>query len=550
LTQLLVVATETADDALRSQLFSVLGSLDAMAAVPVLVRPAVNEPTTDAGVAARKALLQIVGRIPERWEAELYLQREARAALAGNPVGDVDEQGRVQIWQWDDATKTGRPLSLLASDASLLVAARLAGELHRLAIDDPAFQQLYLLTRLHTDKTLAGLDQPLSQGAGTAHDEAVAAGPHVVEAVLEDAVAQDLTAAAIAAIEVLGETGDERLLQSAGGRPRRLGLALRHPDRRVRFAATEAIRAIDPQFPFPGSSFLPEALAYFASSHGSRRVLIAHPRIDYGQTLAGMAAELGFEADTAQTGRQALLLAQQNPDYEFVLVSDSISRPAVSEFLQQLRRDPISSRLPVGLMARRENFLSMERVTDGDRLTEVFPRPHSASVMTEQVARLLARAGRDATGYDERMSQATAALEHLAHLATNERTYGFYDLFRYQDAIERALETPALAAKAARVLGALGSPSAQQALVTMASQHARPLANRQAASEAFAEAVQRRGLLLTRSEILMQYDRYNTSRNLDPETQQLLASLLDAIEAPSQSARLATSHGPPVQDEP
>jgi hypothetical protein len=71
----------------------------------------------------------------------------------------------------------------------------------------------------------------------------------------------------------------------------------------------------------------------------------------------------------------------------------------------------------------------------------------------------------------------------------------------------------------------------------LASQPGRPLEDRQAAAEAFADAVQRRGLLLTRSEILLQYDRYNRSESLDAGTQQVLGQILDAIEAPSQAAK-------------
>ena len=69
----------------------------------------------------------------------------------------------------------------------------------------------------------------------------------------------------------------------------------------------------------------------------------------------------------------------------------------------------------------------------------------------------------------------------------------------------------------------------------MASQPGRPLAHRQAAAAGFAQAVERRGIMLTSDEILIQYDKYNRSRIQDAETQQVLASILDAIELPAQA---------------
>jgi hypothetical protein len=95
----------------------------------------------------------------------------------------------------------------------------------------------------------------------------------------------------------------------------------------------------------------------------------------------------------------------------------------------------------------------------------------------------------------------------------------------------------------ANVMSLLGTPRAQSALVDFASQHSRPLADRQAAAAAFGGAVKARGLLLTKVQIAEQYARYNASELLDKETQAVLGSVLDAIEAP------AVARGEFVKDE-
>ena len=78
-------------------------------------------------------------------------------------------------------------------------------------------------------------------------------------------------------------------------------------------------------------------------------MLVVHPLAAEAQKLAGLAAELGYEADVATNGRHGFELAVHSPDYEFVLIHSRIERPSVDELLAQLRRDRRTSLLPVGL---------------------------------------------------------------------------------------------------------------------------------------------------------------------------------------------------------
>src|SRR5262249_41367984 len=147
-----------------------------------------------------------------------------------------------------------------------------------------------------------------------------------------------------------------------------------------------------------------------------------------------------------------------------------------------------------------------------------------------QVQRLLENVGRNAISNEERQRHAAAALAWLSRLAENQSTYSFYDLVRQVPQAERALYSGSVPQPAAEGLGFIGSPRAQQTLVTFASQNARPLADRQAAAKAFRHAVDRRGLLLYDADIDLQYDRYNQSSSLDAGTQQVLGDVLDVIE--------------------
>ncbi|MBL7042667.1 MAG: hypothetical protein ISR77_28790 [Pirellulaceae bacterium] len=528
-------ALESPDEGLRVQVMTVLGQFEKPQAVKLLVGPYLSGDSSPAiRQAAGQAIVRIVGEAPTRHDVEQYLYRRAKAYYEGELPGRPDHEYRVKMWRWDQKQKTSVPRRYIAADASLLMAARLANDLHKVAPDNVDFRRLFLLANLDFAKIDAGLEYPLPKDEDSAYGSASAAGVEAVEDVLAYAIEHGHVVAAIAAAEVLGDLGDVNLVFSDDGKPRSLASALRHGDRRLRMAAANAIMKFDPKRPYPGSSHLPEALGYVIRTVGSRRALIVHPRIEKSQTLVGMLNQIGFEADPARTGREAFLMAAKNPDYGFMLVSDGINYPDANKTIQMFRRDPRTSRLAIGLMAREERIKWAERIAELDPLVNSFPRPHNASLMAFQTSQLLDLAGRELVGDQERVEQAAAALDYLTRMAENREDYAFYDVYRQQDAIQSAFFAPELSAKAARLMGLLGSSQAQLALVTLASQHARPLAERKAAAQGFELAVQRRGLLLTRDDIRLQYDRYNQSETLDAGTQQVLAHILDAIEAPSK----------------
>ncbi len=342
--------------------------------------------------------------------------------------------------------------------------------------------------------------------------------------------------AAIAVVEILAEVGDASLLEDPTGKPRPLALALLDANRRVRFAAAQTIVGWSPDKAYPGSSRLPEVLGFLAATGGRRRVLVGHPRLDIARTVAGHIAQLGFEVDTVNTGRQAILQAVDSPDYAFAIFSDALDGPRFSDFVQQLRKDPRTAALPIGLAVREVNQQCADWLAAEDPLTLTFGLPLQMDEAAYEARRLLAAAGRAQMPQTERLQQAGFALEALAQYAERAEDYPFYDVFRQQQQLHQALATPELSARAARVLGYLGTPDAQKRLVQFASEPSRPLPDRRAAVEAFKVAVQRRGLLLTRGDAMHQYELYNQSENLDQATQQILGLILDAMEAPLQTA--------------
>lgn len=531
----LIGALETSDARLRTQVIRTLGTIRAREAVRHLVGPfAMPGGEAEVRQAAGWALGQIVGDVPSERDVEIFLDRQARKFYEGALPAAVDYEDMITVWRWDEQSKSPVSLRVPAKDAAIVEAAKLARQLYAIAPDNGDYLRLFLLTNLEAGVVTGTLMQPLPGSQASIFAVAAAAGAEVVEDTFEHAIGDDRALAAVAAAAVLGEIGDASLLQSSGGQPRALAKALRHGDRRLRFAAADAIMRIDPQQPYAGSSFLAETLAFAARTVGSRRALVVHPRLSRARDLVGLLAQIGYESDAVSTGRDAFRLAARNPDFEFVLLSDSTDRPSVSETIDWFRRDPRTSKLPIAVIAREENLRESRLLAERDPLLLAFPQPRTASGMKFPLVQLMDAIGRGHVGYDERLDQASVALDHFQYLAKSPHIYHFYDLHRHEQAIETALGTPSLSEKASAVLGLLGSPGAQRALVTLASQHARPLSERKAALDGFATAVEAHGVLLTSSEILRQYETYNQSERLDAETQQILGAILDVIEKPAK----------------
>jgi hypothetical protein len=269
------------------------------------------------------------------------------------------------------------------------------------------------------------------------------------------------------------------------------------------------------------------------TTSGADRALVAHPRSSDAQTLVGYLNELGYEGYAAHTGRKLVELALADGDYDFLIVSDAIDGPPLKEVVQWLRRDYRTAGRPIGVMARGDDLFRLRTNFADDPLTLVFPRLSSTETAAVEVDRLIDLAGRNRITRDERLAMATAALAALAELAKSPAALTLFDLRRHEPALAAALANPVLTQPAARVLGILGTPKSQTALVDFASQNTRPLASRQAAAAAFDSAVKTRGLNLTQAQIKTQYDRYNASATLDTPTQQVLGAILDSIEAPA-----------------
>lgn len=488
---------------------------------------------------AQQALTELAGRLPTASQGATYLEKQAHDYLAGRVdlprgrrlAGEPNVPLVIDLWYWDAARQTSVAQAFSPEQARTRLAAEAAAAAARLTSPDAptyyARQRTHLssgLDVLPDDLTLAEVRAQFSD----ATQQMLAADSRLLLDVLDESLKYRLTQAAAWACNLLAEQGGPAPF-ATGGQPNALIRALADPDRQVRFAALDAVMRRKPAGRFAGSSQVPIAVAWFVAGSGVPRAVAAASSLEEAARLAGLAAELGYDIDTATDGATLLDVATRSGGVELILLDSTLLAPRPIDMIPLLRNDPRTAGLPVALVIvpGEEDFYA--RTLNRDRLTGAIIRPHSSQALQFQMGQLWRSAGYRPTDPAQRMAQAQAAVGWALELAqTGQRVF---NLERLLDPLSQALFVPELNDDAARALALIGNPEAQRTLVDFASQNLLPLDSRQAAAAAFCQSASRWGLLLTSGQLQLQYDRYNASEFLDRETQNMLSSILDCLES-------------------
>jgi hypothetical protein len=461
---------------------------------------------------------------------ERFYQR-AQEYLLGRGKIAGGRLGQVTIWRWDVNTNRLVGSEVTTATAMRIIAAERAADLYEIRPNSNRNRQMYLLTQLEAAKRIAGptlrvdVEALLRRFPGTNAAE--------IEAVLAEAIRLKLIPAATACCELLGEIGTAELIYGASGQPRALVRAMLLGDRHLQYAAFQAISNLNPQQAFAGSSYMLLMAVYLASSENRSAALVGHVRSDIAQLYAGTLKSLGMSGKTVTNSRDFFREAVADPDLEALLITDTLDQPNYAELIQQLRNDLRTKRIPIALLYRNtESKVRLQRLVGSDPFFIALPISLEPEFIGSQITRLRQLADPWPISNLDRRRHSIAAVDWLARIAGDRETYNFYDLGSYQDELTRLLYLPGFADPASQILTQLGTPAAQRELINFASQNGLPLEDRKKAVEAFARAVENGStLLLTRGEILRQYDRYNASENEPESTQLILGSILDAIES-------------------
>lgn len=515
------------DEAQRKLVLDALGYVESPAADAPLYAAAFL-PTSSPAVrdAAAGAIVRRRQALPKPIEAAAQIYLEARHAYLARPLAGSD--AKRAVWRWDAAAK--KPVQSVVSQraAALDRAANLARTAAKIADDDPHALLLASAASLESklDAVTDGPDslrvamQWMTDNKPTADD---------LQRLLEFTVEHQHTSAAAAVVRLLAAKAGPKALESFGGKPSLLVRTVTSSDRRLRFVALEAIVSLDPQHAFAGSSAVAEALGYFAGASGARKALVVDTSPARGRDVAGILSGLGYQSDAVTDARSVVRLVSADADYELVLMYRTFLDPVLGQLLAQLRADPRTARLPVAVYCEPDDVEPTRSKLRQDSFAAAVYQPRMSETLATQLAELQQASAGSLVPAAERAAQAQWALTTIGKLLqSGNRVFTTRSM---EPALVAAAWNPAVSKAATTALGLLGSAAAQRTLVEVASSEALPLDVRQTAAKAFCDSVFKHNILLTTSEVLRQYDRYNASEGADLPTQELLAAMLDAVEA-------------------
>jgi hypothetical protein len=539
---------ERADPEFMVEAIRALAEMRASQAIVYLYVPALAE-ESDLRVRepARAAIKQLQGSLPTAAQAAQRLYDLAKSYYAGKQPLGTDSHGRVTLFSWDPAAKQCVGRSCPPDDAARAFAARLARAACQLSPENQAAQTLAAATELEQMVYDRGLDKRLDFNDPEVKRVA-ASDPKLIEGVLAFCLNEHHPAGARAAAEILGGApaqqgrGRKPEILQGGASPSPLVGAARSSDARLRMAALEAIANLQPKSPFPGSSFVLEALVYQAASTGGRRALAVSPNTRTLEEWIGVLKFRNIECDVAASGGEAVRMAWRCPDYELAVIDMATQSPPAEEIVQQLHQDYRTAGLRIALVARSGFLARAQRIAESDPLVIAFSKPIDAATARWQLGQLNALVPREFVGFSERQDLAARALDCLAKLSQTPSQV--FDLQQAEGAVLAGLLVPRLSGHAIVVLSNVDTRASQQALVEVASRAANPLPLRKAGAVAFNLNVQQFGLLLNKDSIRQQYRRYRQSDSQEVAAQQVLADVLNTIESRATPSELDAARRP------
>ncbi len=359
----LIAVLDSNDPRLQVDVLDVLKRRAATSAVPNLWYLSASRTQPDeVRQKATETLAYFLGTSASKLPPAKYSLTQEAERYYRHQVKFPDPQ-RVAVWRWDGK----RPVmgwpgaeTIPASKAEEYYGLKYAGQVLSL---DPAYEPAQIVwLSLSMDKAQegAGLAQTLDRAAPAVHAMLASVGPNLVNAVLERALAEGRTAVILGAVRDLGSRDEVRAIRAGGRGEPPLVRALDYPDRRVQFAAAEALLRVPGAASTQATTRVVEVLRRaLAADPGAPagvrpKVLVGYFDEDLATRAAAAVADAGFEPVKAATGRAVMQRLGQAADVDLILMDEALPDPGLSHLLGQLRADVHVGLLPVVLTVKPE----------------------------------------------------------------------------------------------------------------------------------------------------------------------------------------------------
>ena len=540
----LEAALDSPNLTLRATAIDALGRIGADSSLPRLIFHAWNPEAPEAlnrtGALAVKRLDPAGLSLRGAEAGAVELMRLARQNYAGKVEWNVNTDGSVDLWTWDEETGTVLDTPVTVDMASLYTATRLAKQATQLQPDDEEAQSLYASAALAYEAENAGWDESLDQ-PDTNFSRIMTLGPEVAEDALEEALRAGSPAGCRAALSILKRLGQSSPATNLADTRSPVRRALGHSDPRVQLEAAEAMLDLDHDGSVAGTAQLVDVLARALDDQGDASCVVMDVNEQRGQTVAAFLEENGFHSILTPNGRRGFRAASARNDIEVVCVNAVIADWPLSQTLSTLRGDTRTAHVPIVIygpesiasrlkptLRRYDNMWFVNEIATGEYLARQLD-PVIRVIRRSRIAPALRKRNR---------KRAAAALARLA----DRGTVG--DLKYAEDALFEAARDDELSAACLQTLAAIPTATAQLSLADVTTNQTRPNSIRVNAANELARHIGRFGRLLPsrRTAAFEQIRR----KSKDAELVSAVSAVLGALQ-PDRSKRRARLRGIEVE---
>lgn len=410
----------------------------------------------------------------------------------------------VPVWRWTDkglTVETGP-----ASRAEEYHGLRYAREALEV---DPAYEPAQVIfVSLALEKATEGkLDKPLAAAAPKLRELLSSINPDILVTALDRALSEKKQAASLGLVRALGDVGEQRASKPRNQGQSVLVRALNFPDRRVQFAAADALLRVGGTPPPQASGRVVEVLRRAVNVDPVAKVLIADVNRERGEAVGNAAKAAGLDAVVVRTGRQVMRRLAEADDIDLVLLDQQVFDPELRDLLTQLRADvnvgllPVVIMIPPNAQGQRppEAGLRTTRLAEMFRHVWVMPTTLDPDILKVDLPAYVARAMGQPLTDAERKDTAREAVLWLKRLAVGE--VPGYNVKGAEDALLKAARNEELNGPAVEALGHVPTRNAQRELAHIVLDNAIRPEMRAAAALELSRHIQLNGRVLLRAQV-------------------------------------------------
>jgi hypothetical protein len=449
--------------------------------------------------------------------AEKYYRQEIKFA---DPKG-------VKIWPWNGQAVDTKPVTLTAVQADEYFGLRYAREALEL---DPGYepaQMGFLLLTLNYTYAFEPDQFFLKKMPASLHQLLSTIDAELLTRALERGLNEGNVYVILPLLQVLGERGAVRAV-SLQGPPRGVVRALYYPDRRVQYAAAQALVRIPPVTVPAASTRVVEILRRFVAADAPPKALVAFMPGKRGVEVRQAVKGAGFEPVLAGSAKDVFEQLNQAADIDAILLFPPPHEDELPFILAQLRGDKDSGLLPLVLLADmqgRERWVGL-----ASRYRNVWILPDAVLTMPDELKtsldKYIKQAGGAKLSEKERKEFARVSLDWLWRMAREE--IRGYDVRPAQDAVVQALNSKDLAVEAVEILGRLPGTEVQQRLANLVLDPARGKLRLTAALE-LNRNIQKHGVLLEAQQLKALRTAYQNPME-EPELRTQIGMVIGSLQ--------------------